>query len=143
MPPMSAAPGGFVIKDAMISFGPVGGPEVEYTNQLDTATVSPDQSTQTKRTLSPDGTLQDVDSSVWTLSLAGIQDYVAARGLARYLFDHEGEKADFTVEPIAGGVGMTGTCTIKSVPFGGETGNWAEMSVDLPVDGRPALVDPA
>lgn len=136
---MPAAAGGFVIKDALVSLGPVGGPEVDYTNQLDTATVSPEQATQTKKTLVPDGTLQDVDSSVWTLTLAGIQDYVAARGLARYLFDHEGEKADFTVEPIAGGVGMTGTCVLKSVPFGGETGNWAEMSIELPVVGRPAV----
>lgn len=139
---MPAAAGGFVIKDALVEFGPAVGAGVDYTNQLDTATVTPDQSTQTKRTLVPDGTLQDVDSSVWTITLAGIQDYVAARGLSRYLYDHEGEKAKFTVEPIAGGVGMTGICTIKAVPFGGETGNWAEFSVELPCDGKPTLVDP-
>lgn len=138
---MPAAAGGFVIKNALVSLGPTGA-EVQYTNQLDTATLTPDQSTQTRRMLVPDGTLQDVDSSVWSLTLAGIQDYVAARGLARFLFDHETEKMDFTVEPINGGVGMTGVVILKSVPFGGETGNWAEFSVELPCEGKPELVDP-
>lgn len=140
---MTAAAGGFVIKDALVSFGPVGGPEVDYTNQLDTATLTPEQATQTKKTLVPDGTLQDVDNATWSLTLAGIQDYVAARGFARYLLDHVGAKAQFTVEPIADGVGMTGICVVKAVPFGGETGNWAEFSVELPVIGQPVVVDPA
>lgn len=141
---MPAAAGGHVIKNALVTLALDGiTPQVDYTNQLDTASFTPDQSTQTKRTLVPDGTLQDVDSSVWTLTLAGIQDYVAARGLTRFLFDNEGKKADVTVEPINGGVGMTAQVTLKSVPFGGESGSWAEFSVELPVDGKPAIVDPA
>jgi hypothetical protein len=141
---MPAAAGGHVIKDALVSFALVegGGAQTDYTNQLDTATLTPEQSTQTKRTLVPDGTLQDVDSSVWTLTIAGVQDYVAARGLTRWLFDNEGAKANFTVEPIAGGVGFTGVCTLKAVPIGGETGSWAEFSAELPVTGKPAVVDP-
>jgi Phage tail tube protein len=137
------APGGYIIKDAKVTFGPVGGPEVDYTNQFDTATLTPTQATQTRRMLTPDGTLQDVDTATWSLSLAGVQDYVDARGFARYLFEHQGQKADFTLEPRAGEEGMTGTVTIKAVPFGGETGGWAEFSVELPVDGQPELVDPA
>lgn len=140
---MPAAPGGYVIKDALFSLGPVGGPEVNYTNQFDTVTLTPEQATQTKKTLVPDGTLQDVDTETWSLNLAGIQDYVDARGFTRYLFDNSGVKAQFTVEPRSGEEGMTGVCTLKAVPFGGETGNWAEFSVELPVTGRPVLVDPA
>lgn len=140
---MPAAAGGHVIKDALVSLGPVGGPEVEYSNQFDTVTLTPDQSTQTKRTLVPDGTLQDVDSATWALTLAGIQDYVAGRGFTRYLLDNNMEKADFTVEPIRGGVGFTGTVTLKAAPIGGEAGGWAEFSIELPVDGAPVPVDPA
>lgn len=140
---MPAALGGYVIKNASVKVGPDVPGLVQYANQLDTATLTPEQSTQTKKTLVPDGTLQDVDNSTWSLTLAGIQDYVEDQGIARFLFENEGEQFAFEVEPKAGGVKMTGIAVAKAPPFGGETGNWAEFSLELPVVGKPLLVDPA
>lgn len=140
---MSAALGGYVIKNASVKVGPDVPGLVQYANQLDTAMLTPEQATQTKKTLVPDGTLQDVDNSVWSLTLAGIQDYVAGQGIARFFFDHEGEEFAFEVEPKAGGVKMSGIAVAKAPPFGGETGNWAEFSLELPVVGKPELDDPA
>lgn len=140
---MPAALGGYVIKNASVKVGPTVPGLIQYANQLDTATLTPEQATQTKRTLVPDGTLQDVDSATWTLTLAGIQDYKVGQGIARFLFDNEGDQFSFEVEPKLGGVKMTGIAVAKAPPFGGESGNWAEFSIELPVVGSPTPVDPA
>ena len=140
---MPAAVGGYVIKNANVKVGPNVPGLIQYANQLDTATLTPEQATQTKRTLVPDGTLQDVDNATWTLTLAGIQDYKAGQGIARFLTDNEGDQVQFELEPKVGGVKATGIVVAKAVPFGGETGNWAEFSIELPVVGTPTFVDPA
>lgn len=134
---MPAAAGGYVIKDASVLIGTA--PGVQYANQLDTATLTPEQATQTKKTLVPDGTLQDVDSATWSVSLAGIQDYVAGQGLARYLTDNAGTSTTLELTPKNGGVKATVTVVCKAVPFGGETGKWAEFSIELPVIGQPVF----
>lgn len=140
---MPAALGGYVIKNASVKVGQDVPGLAQYANQFDTARLDPEQATQTKRTLVPDGTLQDVDNPVWSLSLAGIQDYKANQGVARFLTDNAGEQIAFEIEPKAGGVKATGICVAKAVPFGGETGSWAEFSVELPVVGSPTFIDPA
>ena len=140
---MPAAQGAYVIKNASVKVGPTVPGLVDYANQLDTVLLTPEQATQTKKTLVPDGTLQDVDNATWTLTLAGIQDYVSGQGIARFLYDNAGEEFSFEVEPKLGGVKMTGVAVAKAPPFGGETGNWAEFSLELPVVGSPTPVDPA
>jgi hypothetical protein len=132
---MPAAVGGYVLKDGLVT---VEG--TAYSNQCKTIMLTPSQDTQTYRTIVPDGTKQDVDTAVWSLTLAGLQDYEAARGLARLLTDNAGEKLDIVVTPDQDqGVSATVTVTAKAVPFGGDTGSWAEFSVELPVDGAPVF----
>ncbi len=132
---MPAAVGGYVLKDGTITFE-----ATDYSNQCKTIMLTPAQETQTYRTIVPDGTKQDVDTEVWTLSVAGLQDYEAARGLARFLTDNSGQKLDVVLTPDQDqGVSATVTVTAKAVPFGGDTGSWTEFSVELPCDGRPVF----
>lgn len=135
---MAPPAGAYVMRNAVVTIDTVG-----YANQVTTATLTPEQETQTLRTLVPDGIVQDVDSPVWTLNLAGVQDYVAAQGLARYLTDNAGTKLDLTLEPKAGGVSATCTVIAKAVPFGGEQGSFVTFEAELPVVGSPTFTDPA
>lgn len=134
---MPAAAGAYVIKNASVLIGTA--PGVQYANQLDTATLTPEQATLTRKTLVPDGTLQDVDVPTWTVALAGIQDHVAAQGLAAFLTTNSGTTTTLVLTPKTGGPKATVTVVCKAVPFGGETGKWAEFSTELPVVGQPVF----
>jgi hypothetical protein len=111
----------------------------DYANQCTSVVLTPDQSTQTLRTMVPDGVVQDVDSAVWTCSINGVQDYKAAQGLARLLTDMAGEQLDIVFTPRKGTGNTTATVTVvaKAVPFGGEQGNFTTFDVELPCIGEP------
>jgi hypothetical protein len=132
---MAPPVGGYVIKDTVFE---VDG--TDYANQCDKIRFVPDTPTQTKRTLVPDGVIQDVDSPVWTLEIAGIQDHVAGQGLAAYLNANAGNTLTVVYTPKPGGPTVTAEVLAKSVPFGGDQGAWAVVDVELPVNGQPVFV---
>ncbi|MFC6156149.1 phage tail protein [Kribbella jiaozuonensis] len=127
----------YVMRDSLVKFG-----ATDYTLQVTSVVLTPDQATQTIKTLKPAGIYNDVDSATWTLSINGPQDHQDAVGLARYLNDNAGDKVVVTFEPVAGGVSGEITVTLKNVAFGGEQGAWATFSVDLPGEGQPVFTDP-
>jgi hypothetical protein len=51
-----------------------------------------------------------------------------------------GQKRDVVFRPQAGGRGYKVTVTLVPGSIGGEEGSWSEGSVEMPVDGQPALV---
>lgn len=134
---MAAPPGAYVLKDALVKIE-----ATDYAAQCTSVVLTPDQPTQTIRTMVPDGVVSDTDTATWTASINGIQDYVEAQGLARLLTEMAGQKVDIEFEPKKGGVKATITATAKAVPFGGEQGAFTTFSVDLPCDGQPVFTDP-
>ena len=134
MPP---ATGAFVIKDALISFG-----ATEYGNQCKEMRLVPDQPHQVYRTMVPDGAAVDVDSATWTLKISGLQINQAG-GLADYLNDNAGTAVDLTFEPKRGGKTAAVTVMAKHTDFGGESGNWAEVELELPCVGSPVFTPAA
>lgn len=135
---MPAPDGAYVLKDALVTIE-----ATDYAAQCTSVVLTPDQPTQTLRTMVPDGIVNDTDTATWTASINGIQDYVDARGLARLLTEMSGEKIDMVFEPKKGGVSATVTVTAKAVPFGGEQGAFTTFSIELPCDGQPVFGDPA
>ena len=131
---MSAPVGAYVLRDATFTVE-----ATDYANQCTSVVITPEQATQTLRTMVPDGIVQDVDTAVWTLSINGIQDYEAARGLARLLTDMAGEQLDIVFTPKTGGDSATVTAVAKATPFGGEQGAFTTFSVELPVVGVPVF----
>mgnify|MGYP000846216164 CR=1 FL=1 len=133
---MAAPAGAYVIRDCTIT---VEG--TDYANQVTKARLVPETPIQTLRTLVPDGIVQDVDSSSWTLELAGIQDWVNAQGLADALNDNKGLEVDIVLTP-RNGTGKpkaTFVAIAMPVPFGGEQGQFATFDVTLPVVGQPTF----
>lgn len=134
---MSAPLGGFVMRNALVSFA-----GTDYANQVSMAILEPDQDTKTYRTLVPDGVKQDVDSAAWTLKLKGLQDHTAAQGLARYMFDNDGTTVAAVLEPQAGGISWAVQVVLKATQIGGDQGDWAEIEIELPCEGAPVPTDP-
>lgn len=113
---------------------------VSYANQLSKARLIPDTPIQTMRTLVPDGVIQDIDSTVWSLELSGVQDY-GAGGLADALNDASGTVLTLILQPKAGTGQDTATCEVLCLPveFGGEQGSFRTFDTTLPVIGQPVF----
>ncbi|MFD6770883.1 hypothetical protein ACFWC6_32210 [Micromonospora chalcea] len=128
---MSAPTGYIMMRNATITID-----EVEYANQLTKARLVPDTPVQTLRTLVPDGVIQDVDSTVWTLELAGVSIW-AAGGLAKALNDAAGTNLDVVLQPKDGTGQQTATFTIvaKPLPFGGDQGQFVQFEESFQVVG--------
>lgn len=131
---MTAPNGAYVLRDALFT---VEG--TDYANQCTSVVMTPTQETQTLKTMVPDGIVQDVDTATWVCTINGIQDYVAAQGLARYLTDHSGEQIDVVFEPKKGGVTATAVLVAKATPFGGGQGSFTTFDLELPMIGAPAF----
>jgi hypothetical protein len=131
---MAAPLGAYVMKDSVFTVE-----ATDYANQCTSIVLTPEQATQTLKTLVPDGIVQDVDTATWTCTINGIQDMTDSQGLAALLNDMQGEQIDIVFTPKPGGKTATFTATAKAVPFGGEQGAWATVSVDLPVTGTPVF----
>ena len=132
---MPAVAGVFVMRDATVSLE-----GTDYANQLAKARLVPETPIQQYRTLVPDGTLSDVDSSTWTLELTGLQKWITG-GLADALNDAAGTKLTLILTPKNGTGNATATCEVTAmpVPFGDEQGKFPTFDITLPVDGSPVF----
>lgn len=132
---MAAPTGAHVMRNAKVTLD-----TVEYANQVTKARLIPETPIQTLRTLVPDGVVQDVDSTVWTLELSGVQDWKTG-GLAKALNDASGTEVDLVIQPKVGTGESTATVTVIAMPveFGGEQGNFRTFEASFPVVGAPVF----
>lgn len=133
---MTAPAGAYVIRDATVSVA-----STDYANQVTKARLVPDTPVQTVRTMVPDGQVSDVDSTLWTLELSGIQDWTNSQGLADALNDNKGTQISVVLTPRNGTGKPRATVTVIAMPveFGGEQGQFAMFDVSLPVVGQPTF----
>jgi hypothetical protein len=133
---MPTPTGVYVMKDSSIEVD-----EVQYANQTTRSRLVPDTPIKTKRTLVPDGQVQDVDSPVWTWEVAALQKNDAG-GLAKALRDAApGDILEVVFAPLDGLSKPQATFSIIALPvvFGGEQGEWADFEAVFPVLGQPAF----
>ena len=133
---MPAPTGAHVMRNASVKIG-----AVEFANQVTKARLVPDTPIQTLRTLVPDGVVQDVDSTVWTLELSGVQDWTNTTGIADALNDANGTQVTVILAPQNTTGKVTATVSVIALPveFGGEQGNFRTFEVELPVVGAPTF----
>lgn len=132
---MPAPTGYIVMKDSSIKVN-----AIEYANQCRKARFVPDQTTQSYKTLVPDGAVQDTDNAVWTLELTGLQ-INATGGLAKALRTAVNTVVPVVVTPKIGTGQDVATCSVlvPEIPFGGEQGEFMEIDITLPCVGKPVL----
>ena len=76
-----AAGHAYVLRDFTFTLG-----GTDFANAATTAQLKPSTNISTLKTLIPDGVIQDIDTTVWVLSLAGVADWKLG-GLANGLTD--------------------------------------------------------
>lgn len=132
---MTAYAGAFVIRNALVTFG-----ATDFTNQCSKARLIPDTPIQTMRTLVPDGAVVDVDSTVWTLELSGLQDWETG-GFALYCNTNNGSLISVVIAPqnTAGKKKATISARVLPVQFGGQQGEFAQFDLTLPCAGQPVF----
>jgi len=92
---------------------------------------------QTYQTLCPDGSFSEPGRSSYALHITAAQDW-SATGLARVLWEHEGETAEFRYQAHGADVaaadapsdtapGMMGSVTLVGPTYGGEADTFAEL----------------
>jgi hypothetical protein len=128
---MAAYTGAIVLRDCLLTLD-----DVEFSNQVNRARLVPDTPIQTMRTLVPDGVIQDVDSTVWTLELQGVQDWETG-GLAAFLHTNAGQTVEATLAPknATGKKLFTFNVVCIDPPVGGDQGTFATFEIELPVTG--------
>jgi hypothetical protein len=128
---MVAYSGAIVMKDALLTLD-----DVEFQGQISRARLVPETPIQTMRTLVPDGVIQDVDSTVWTLELTGVQDWETG-GLALFLHTNAGTVVEAVLAPknATGKKSFAFNVLCIDPPVGGDQGNFAVLELELPVTG--------
>lgn len=136
---MTAYADAHVMRNAVITID-----AVVYGNQTTKARLVPDTPIQTKRTLVPDGVVQDVDSTVWTFELEGLESRKTG-GLAKALdaAAAAGTAITCTIVPKAGTGNDSATFSFLPLPvsFGGEQGEWRTFEAEFPVIGAVVFDD--
>ena len=140
--PITVAP--FVLKDITVTLKVGVGTATEYRCQLNRAELVPAASgggTQTYDTFCDTFTSGSA-STAWTLELAGFQAYADVTDLSNFLFDNEGEIAEYVLTPLGGAVSasnpaFTGEVTLAPTNIGGTANQYATLTVSLPCSGKP------
>lgn len=124
----------FLMGDAVLTFGADG-----YEAHVSSATFTPTGSVVTWKGLTPSAKFSFGASATWTLDLELAQDWETAAALSRYLYENEGETVAVSFEPVAGGSAVTANVIITPGAIGGAVDAVASSTVQLGVQGRPAL----
>jgi hypothetical protein len=107
----------------------------------------------TYQTLCPDGSFSEPSRSTYALHVTAAQDW-SANGLARTLWEHAGELAEFRYQAHGSNVagadapsdampGMMGEVRLIEPTYGGEADTFAELDVTLPCTSKPELITAA
>jgi hypothetical protein len=127
-----------------LSSDAVGVP-VEYQCDVHTAEILPTAGDEvTYSTLCAEGSYSSRGKTSYALHVVAAQRW-AADGLASFLWDHDGELADFTYQAHGDGVtptadlpGMSGQVQLIAGAYGGEADTYAELDVTLACTSKPA-----
>lgn len=123
----------------------VAGTEVDVSCDVTAATLTPDTPEEIRKRLCGQKTV--TGKTTWSLELTWDQNWavggagppVVDPGLSKFLIDHDGELADFSIQWPLEDTEATGTLRCKPGPFGGTAGEIAEASLTLGLDGEPTF----
>ena len=130
--------------------GPPAGTAAEFNCDVHTAEVIPTPGDDVSyATLCAEGSYSSRGKTTYALHIVAAQRY-AVDGLARFLWDHDGELATFEYQAHGDGVtptadlpGMAGEVTLVAGNYGGEVDTYAELDVTLACTSKPTKITAA
>lgn len=133
------------MKDADIKLVVAGGTLAQYNDQVASAEVEVSPGDEATYPTLDGNVASNVGPPTYSLVLRAGQDW-SATGLARFLWDNEGELLDFSYQAHGAGTAagastpvVTGQCRAVPGNYGGEVGTFAEIEVSLPCAAKPTL----
>lgn len=132
------------MRDVTLKLKLTAGTYAEFNCDLHTAEVVPTAGDEVQySTLCPTGSYSSVGKTTYALHIVAVQRW-AADGLATFLWDNDGELADFQYQahgastvPGADVPGMAGQVRLIAGNYGGEVDAFAELDVTLPCTTKP------
>lgn len=126
------------------------GTRTEYNCDIHTAEIVPSAGDDvTYATLCATGSYTARGKTTYALHIVAAQSW-AVDGLAVFLWDHDGETADFQyqahgagVAPSVGAPGMAGQVVLVAGNYGGEADTYAELDVEMPCVAKPTKITTA
>lgn len=120
----------------------------DYGCQIAEVAITPTAGdTNTFDPLCVDQSYTSVGPTTWAMGITYAQDWADVDSLARFLYDNDGAAISYELNPAAGPASatapsFTGTGRCVAGPIGGGArGEFAEAEVELPLDGKPALIE--
>lgn len=133
------------MKDADIKLVVAGGSLVQYNTQVASAEIEVSPGDEVQYPTLDGNVASNVGPPSYALVLRAGQDW-SATGLARFLWENEGDLLDFEYQAHGAGVAeatgtpkVTGQCRAVPGNYGGEVGTFAEIEVTLPCAAKPTL----
>jgi hypothetical protein len=133
------------MQDVTLNLKLTGGPtRTEYNCDIHTAEIIAKPGDEVEYvTLCPTGSYKSVGKTTYSLHIVAAQRW-AVDGLATFLWDNDGQLADFQYQahgagtvPSATAPGMSGTVRLIAGNYGGEAATFAELDVELPCSSKP------
>ena len=129
---------------------PGTGLRTEFNCDLHTAEIVPTAGDEVSySTLCPSGSYSSRGKTTYALHVVAAQRWDAT-GLAAFLWDNDGQLADFqyqahgaTVPPSTTAPGMTGQVTLIAGNYGGEVDTYPELEVEMPCTSKPTKISTA
>ncbi len=127
-----------------LKLNPGGSTRAEFNCDLSTAEIVSTAGDEVEySTLCPSGSYKSVGKTTYALHIVAVQRW-AVDGLATFLWDNDGQLADFQYQAHGAGVvpsatapGMSGTVRLIAGNYGGEVATFAELDVELPCSSKP------
>ena len=134
------------MKDANVKLKLAGaGTLTEYNSQVASAEIEVSPGDEVQYPTLDGNVASNVGPPSYALVLRAGQDY-STTGLAKFLWDNEGELLDFEYQAHGAGTAesattpkVVGQCRAVPGAYGGEVGTFAEIEVSLPCAAKPTL----
>lgn len=138
MPQIAVLP--LVLKDVELI---IGAADADYRKHVAQVEFSP-TSSPIRWTGLGGNTHTDQSQAEWDCTLKYVQDWDTPDSLSRYLYENEGQTVPCTFRPRSGsGPSFEAEIVITPGAIGGSVSAFAETSVKLGCNGKPALVEAA
>jgi len=133
------------MKDATLKLKVGAGTLVEYNGDTSSAAIEVTPGSEVSYPTLDGNVASNVGSPTYALTITAGQVW-ATTGLARFLWDHDGEIADFqynahgkTALPTPSTPSVVGQVRLVAGSYGGEVDTFAEIDVSLPCIAKPTL----
>jgi hypothetical protein len=111
--------------------------ETDYAAEVSGFRLLPTYATSTFKGLKKGSSVSRSGDGTWVLTVNFGQDHEAATSLSTFLFDHEGERFPYSVEPLEDGTAFSGNLIAQSGDIGGDVDQFGQATVTLPVLEKP------